>query len=136
MEQKFRRSGVQYSATKLQRITKDNVPLLIPIGELTHMFDVWIWMEGTPNQVMRGDVEDEESHHVRVREADVSYPILVSRLVLDVEDDIYDEIRLKGGAYDVLDGIHRLFKQRQQGATDVKVVIASKEQILASKIND
>jgi len=128
------RDDYRFSVQKLWNAVRDNEVLEIPIEQLVHMLDVWIWAEGTPNQVMRGEVPDEENHLERVEKADLSMPIIISKLCLDNGEDVYDDILKHGGKYDVLDGIHRLVKYTKLGRSHVKVVVATKSQIMASQI--
>lgn len=130
----FYRGDQRFSVGKLWAAVRDNDLKVIPISELTHMLDVWIWMEGTPHQVMNGEVADQERHRERIEAANVDAPIIISELVLDYTDGLYDEIRQLGGNYDILDGMHRLYKQVEMNLTHIKVIVASKEQIKASML--
>ncbi len=130
----FHRGERHFSVGKLWIAVHENDIVSIPIEHLAPMLDVWIWFEGTPNEVMSGSVADKEHHHERVARADATAPIIVSELVLDDGGDLYAEIRERGGKYDVLDGIHRLYKQVQAGNTHVRAVVATKAQIDASEL--
>lgn len=83
---------------------------------------------------MYGEVPDEENHLELVEKADLSMPIIISKLCLDNGEDVYDDILKHGGEYDALDGIHRLVKYAKLGRSHVKVVAATKSQIMASQI--
>ncbi|MFY7870574.1 MAG: hypothetical protein ACOVQN_13795 [Exiguobacterium sp.] len=130
----FHRGDQRFSVGKLWAAVRDNNLKVIPILNLIHMLDVWIWMEGTPNQVLNGVVPDKERHRERIESANIDAPIIISELVLAHTDGFYDEIRELGGSYDVLDGMHRLCKQVQMGVTHITVIVASKAQIEASKL--
>ena len=130
----FHRGDQRFSVGKLWASVRNNDIAVIPVDQLTHMLNVWIWMEGTPNKVMSGVVKDEEEHHTRVQRANIDAPIIISELVLDDGGDVYTEIHEQGGRYDILDGIHRLVRHVQLGRSHAKVIFATKAQILASKL--
>lgn len=132
-EPKFQRGDRIFSAKRLWSLVKGNEVRTLSVDALTPILDVWIWNNGTPNEILSGKVPDEERHHERVESANIHYPIIVSKFVLDDSDDFYDEIRDHGGQYDILDGIHRLVKHVKLNRSEIKVIFATKDQIEASR---
>jgi len=121
-----------YSVVKLWKETQYNELLLFNVADFMPIFNLPIWREGTPHQVMRGTVPDMEKHRERVEAADVDFPIVISRFVLKAVHDHYMQIYFKGGRYDVLDGVHRLYKQLRDKKPFIYVVMATREQIEAA----
>jgi hypothetical protein len=107
--------------------------MLLNVKDLAYILDMPIWADGTPNEVMQGKKEDRELHRQRVAEADINIPIIISRFVLEGVWEYYWRIKVKGGRYDVLDGIHRLYKQVDMGRQFILVVVATKEEIESAR---
>lgn len=122
-----------YSVVKLWKETQHNELLLFNIEDFTPVFNLSIWKEGTPHQVMRGVVSDVEHHRERVEAANVDFPIVISRFVLKDIHPHYMQIYFKGGRYDVLDGVHRLYKQLRDRKPFIYAVMATREQIEAAE---
>ncbi len=129
----FGRGRCIYETSKLWDATRMSPLMLLNVKDLAYILDMPIWADGTPNEVMQGKKEDRELHRQRVAEADINIPIIISRFVLEGVWEYYWRIKVKGGRYDVLDGIHRLYKQVDMGRQFILVVVATKEEIESAR---
>lgn len=129
----FGRGHCIFDTSKLWDATRTSPIMLLNVKDLMYILDMPIWTEGTPNEVMRGEKEDREFHKQRVVDANIDVPIIISRFVLDGVWEYYWRIKVKGGRYDVLDGIHRLYKQVEMGRQFILVVLATKEEIESAR---
>lgn len=99
----IQRSFGLFDIITLWEITKNNPLIQLNIEDLVPCLDDWVWKCGTPSQVWKKEVLDDENHIDRIKNADLQYPVLISE-----NFDIDDESRGLHSKYDCLDGLHRL----------------------------
>lgn len=101
---KFTRDHGVYDTEKLWEITKNNKLGYVSTNKLKYFLNVWLWHEGTPNEVLSGKKPDIENHFERVKNADTSKPLLLGP-IYPPNDNIHIP-----GDIDLYDGLHRLAK--------------------------
>jgi hypothetical protein len=125
----FERDHGLYDTSILWALSEENERTYMPVSQLKHFLDVWLWQTGTPNQVIQGVREDDENHLKRMENADMSYPIILSNVYPpNIEIEIPGEI-------DLLDGLHRLAKAVYLLKLDkILVVFVTTEQLDLARI--
>lgn len=104
-----------YSIDKLVKLVKDRKPTTMSIDEI---IDKNVDLE-TKEGNFRDNIETPtKSFEKRTKKADTKYPVMIS------EDGW------------IIDGSHRIAKQKWEGIKNVKVHIISKEDLKKSKITD
>ncbi len=127
----FRRDHGLYDTKKLWILSKNNKIVQYPTSKLEHFLDLWLWFTGTPNQVLSGEKEDDERHFERIEQADLSYPILLSKIY---QPNASIEIP---GKVDLVDGLHRLAKAiKIEKRETIPVVFVTREQLDLARISD
>jgi hypothetical protein len=95
---------------------------MIPLSDIIHVIDDYYWDHGTekitPRQVLVDPVKYAD-HFSRIKDADLSYPIMVYEKAEQIAPNI--ERRF------VIDGIHRVCKACLNGNTQISVIYIPQE---------
>lgn len=90
---------------KVWELTKDKKTQAINLSDLEHCLDWWVWDKGesfTPRKLLE--------HYQRVADADMSYPIIVTK-------------NPWGKVSHIIDGMHRLIKAKYKGYEKMAVIV-------------
>lgn len=102
----FSRNNMKFKAEKLWQCCERITIEIIDAELLKPVLDAWLWFEGTPNEVcLHKTKPDLENHFQRILDCDISYPIIICDKFVDDEDSSSIQ-----GPFDVLDGLHRLYR--------------------------
>lgn len=145
----FARSWGMFDVYKLFELIKGIRPTTLDAKELWPMLSLEMWdyfheTHGEFIQINANDTVDRmhpPEHVLRIMNADLQYPIMVldqSTIPEDIRNpkDIFGYTNSIRWRYDVIDGMHRLAKQKILGHTQIQVILVPWDVIQKAKIGN